>query len=785
MKRVGRFLLDILSPVRDPEILLGLLDPRTPLYELTSAAQESARLGHGSRITFSRKVFIPLTQLCRDRCAYCTFAKAPSRISSAYMKIDEVLNIARHASMVGCHEALFTLGDKPERRYAKAREELAELGFSTTLEYLEYVAKLVMEETGLLPHLNPGLMDEFWMARLKKVSPSQGIMIEQVSRRLLQKGEAHWASPDKDPEKRVAMVVNAGKHNIPFTTGMLFGIGESSEELVQTIVTLAQLSDLPHVQEIIVQNFRAKADTPFANRREPKIGEVLRVIAVMRLAAGPKANIQVPPNLVWNKYELLLDSGINDFGGISPLTLDYVNPEAAWPNIDLLASVCAAKGLQLIERLCVYPEYINTLDKATRWIDSQALRYVLRAADSEGLARQDNWFAGISKEVPCVPQDIHVKAIRKEFEKVLDDAINSTDLDVDKAAFLFSARGVETKLLFEAADMLRQQTNGDIVTYVVNRNINYTNICYFRCQFCAFSKGKLSEDLRGKPYRMGFEEILEYCSQAVERGATEVCLQGGIHPEFTGDFYIELVYRIKERFPNLHIHAFSPLEVFQGAKTSGRTVEQMLLELKKAGLGTLPGTAAEILDDDVRKYICPDKLTTEQWAYVVKTAHYLGIKSTSTIMYGHVDHPINWAKHLILLRDIQMETGGFTEFVPLPFVHLEAPMYRKGLARRGPTFEEAIKMHAVARIVFHGLIDNIQCSWVKLGPDGCKIALKAGCNDMGGVLMSESISRAAGASHGQEFSVDQMHNLITSIDRVPAQRDTYYNIIRSFVRVGS
>jgi FO synthase len=345
---------------------------------------------------------------------------------------------------------------------------------------------------------------------------------------------------------------------------------------------------------------------------------------------------------------------------------------------------------------------------------------------------------------------------------------------VGEATALLSARGPEVDLLVAAADALRAERNGDEVTYVVCRNINYTNVCYFKCGFCAFSKGKLAENLRGPAYLLGREEILRRCHEAWARGGTEVCLQGGIHPGFTGQWYIELVEAIRAELPDLHIHAFSPLEVWQGAHTAEMPLRDYLERLRDAGLGSLPGTAAEILDDDVRRTLCPDKVSTSQWLEVMRTAHSLGIRTTSTIMFGHIEQPVHQANHLLALRDLARETGGFTEFVPLPFVHAEAPIGLKGLTRRGPTFEESVVLHAASRLLLDPHITSIQASWVKLGPEGAGVLLGAGVNDLGGTLMNESISRAAGASHGQECPPERMEEVIRAAGREPRQRTTLY-----------
>jgi FO synthase len=762
---------------RDRETLAWLLSPEQPLEPLLEAADDLRREGHGHRISYSPKVFLPLTQLCRDNCGYCTFAHPPRPGSRAYMTEDEVLGLARVAAQAGCREALFTLGDKPERRYPVAREELHAAGFETTVEYLAQVAGRVMEEIGLIPHVNPGVLGGKELGLLRKVSASQGLMLEQATPRLLERGNAHWASPDKRPEARLDTIRLAGELDIPFTTGVLIGIGETVAERAESIAVVSGLAQQEHVQEVIVQNFRAKPGTGMAESPEPSMEELLRAVAVTRLACGPGPNLQAPPNLAPEDYGMLARAGINDWGGISPVTMDYVNPEAPWPQHRFLEEATRRAGSQLVARLCVYPEYVQDFERALRWLDPAVLRHVLRASDGEGLARSGHWWPADRLRPPVTYSP---SPIRPEIAAGLGRAERGERLEEREVAALFTARGEEVRAVARLADEVRKAVNGDVVTYVVNRNINYTNVCYFRCQFCAFSKGKLSENLRGKPQLMSIPDVVQRCHEAVARGATEVCMQGGIHPSFTGDFYVELLAAIKAELPSLHVHAYSPLEVFQGAQTAGRSVSEQLRLLKEAGLGTLPGTAAEILDDRIRRYLCPDKIRSLEWAEVVKEAHRQGLKTTSTIMFGSMEGPENWARHVQVLRDVQEETGGITEFVPLPFVHMEAPMFRKGRARRGPTWEEAVKMHAVGRLALLGLIDNIQVSWVKCGLDGSMLMLNSGANDLGGTLMNESISRAAGASHGQEVLPEVMRETICAIGRVPAERSTTYAIRRVF-----
>ena len=773
------------------------LASETDLEALLQAASRMRDGEHRNVVSYSRKVFIPLTQLCRDVCHYCTFARPPKPGQRAYLEPGEVLEIARAGAAAGCKEALFTLGDKPELRYRVAHRELETLGFATTIEYLAAMAELVHRETGLFPHANPGVMTRDELAALRPVSISQGIMLESVSERLLRRGQVHFGSPDKAPAARLETIRLAGDLQVPFTSGILIGIGETRLERVESFLALRRLHrEYGHIQEIIVQNFRAKADTLMANAPEPDLDDLLWSIAMARIVFGPGMNIQAPPNLSYEHYPRLVAAGLNDWGGVSPVTPDHVNPEAPWPHLTELAANTAACGKVLTERLALYPAY--ALDGA-RWLDPALRTPVLRAIDADGFARAEAWSPGDPEaELPpqYVPAGFDLSLVTsaplraggrfapratpgtatKEVLRILERARTGRELDEDDVARLFQARGDDYFAVCAAADDLRHSINGDTVTYVVNRNINYTNICYFRCQFCAFAKGKMSESLRGTPYDLGLDEIQRRVREAWERGATEVCMQGGIHPEYTGETYLRILRAVKQAVPRMHVHAFSPLEVGQGAETLGVPVTEFLLRLKEAGLGTLPGTAAEVLDDDVRRTLCPDKLTTDRWLDVVERAHKVGFKTTSTIMYGHIDGPRNWARHLLRLRDLQKRTGGVTEFVPLPFVHMEAPIYLKGNARGGPTLREAVLMHAVARLALHPWITNIQVSWVKMGPEGAKACLRAGANDMGGTLMNESISRAAGAAFGQELPPEQMEELIRAIGRVPRQRTTAYGL---------
>ena len=739
------------------------------LAAMMEAAADIRDQGHGAVISYSRKVFIPLTKLCRNSCHYCTFVKPPKRGERCYLTAEEVLEIAHAGALAGCREALFTLGDKPELRWTAARDELAKLGHSTTVSYLAEMAELVLERTGLLPHLNPGVMSAAEITALRGVSVSQGIMLETTARRLGLKGGPHFNCPDKHPDVRLDAIRAAGEAAVPFTSGILIGIGETREERIAALLKLRALHErYGHLQEVIVQSFRAKAGTAMAEHAEPDLEDLLWTIAAARIVLGPEMNIQAPPNLSPSALQEIIAAGINDWGGVSPITADHVNPERPWPELDALELETGKAGKTLVERLAIYPAYTK---EPARWLDPKLRTAVMRACDAAGLARIDPWSPGTAKVPVTEPK---APARTGQLLALLDRSAGGRTLEEEDIVELFASRGDAFHAVCEAADALRVGTRGDDVTYVVTRNINYTNICTYRCTFCAFSKGKLNANLRGRPYDLSLDEIQRRAREAWERGAVEVCLQGGIHPEYDGNTYLEICRAIKAACPDIHVHAFSPLEVWQGAATLGISLREFLAELKNAGLGSMPGTAAEILDDEVRAIICPDKVTTAQWLEVMETAHKLGIRTTATIMFGHVDRPRHWARHLLRIRGLQAETGGFTELVPLPFVPTETPIHLRGSSRLGPTFREAILMHAIARLVLHPHVTSIQTSWVKMGREGAAACLRAGANDLGGTLMNESISRAAGSVHGQEMPPGAMEQLIRSIARVPRQRTTLY-----------
>ncbi|MGI8614168.1 MAG: bifunctional FO biosynthesis protein CofGH [Nocardioidaceae bacterium] len=756
--------------------------------------------GRPGVVTYSRKVFIPLTRLCRDRCHYCTFATVPHRLPAPYLSMEEVLDIARQGAALGCKEALFTLGDRPEERWPAAREWLEAAGYDDTLSYVRACAIAVLEQTGLLPHLNPGVMSWVELQRLKPVAPSMGMMLETTA-----EIPAHVGSPDKDPAVRLQVLEDAGRHAIPFTTGLLVGIGESVRDRAETVFAIrAAHRRHGHVQEVIVQNFRAKDDTAMRSTPDASLEEYLAAIAVTRIVMGPRTRVQAPPNLVdLAETTALLAAGVDDFGGVSPLTPDHVNPERPWPDIDVLAAVTADNGFALRERLTAHPPYLRE-----PWLDPRLTGHVAALAGPDGLAADvlpvgRPWQEPDGGLVSIGRTDLHTTIDltgrtddrRSDFDEVygawsalqVPKQLPRLDHDVtaalkvaqdDPAALtyaqalaLITADGTDLEAVCRLADDVRRDTVGDDVTYVVNRNINFTNVCYTGCRFCAFAQRRTDADA----YSLSLDEVTERAAEAWDVGASEVCMQGGIDPALPGTAYLDLARAVKRGAPGLHLHAFSPMEVVNGAARMAVSIEEFLVAARDAGVDSLPGTAAEILDDDVRWVLTKGKLPTAQWVEVVTTAHRLGIPTTSTMMYGHVDQPHHWVAHLRLLRDLQGETGGFTEFVPLPFVHTSAPIYLAGIARPGPTVRDNRAVHAVARLLLHGRIDHIQCSWVKLGPDQCGQVLAGGVDDLGGTLMEETISRMAGSAYGSRKSVDELEAMVRAAGRTPRQRTTTYH----------
>jgi FO synthase len=754
-----------------------------PLSDLMREAARRRDRAHGDRVTYSPKVFIPLTMLCRDRCGYCTFAKPPAHVAEPYLSLDEVVEIARRGAALGCHEALFTLGEAPESRYPAAAGWLAAHGFSSTVDYLVTAAAAVLDTTGLLPHANAGALGGDELDRLRAVAPSQGMMIETLAARLGEPGGPHAGAPDKTPARRLATLAAAGAAAIPFTTGILVGIGETRAERIDALRAIADAhAPHGHVQEVIVQNFLPKPGTAMWRHVACTPEEMLWTVAVARIVLPPSVHLQAPPNLSAD-LGALVEAGIDDWGGVSPVTPDHVNPERPWPALDALRQATEAAGKTLAPRLTVYPEFVR--DPA-HWLHPDVRPAVLRASDSEGLARDDAWSAGGHVAPPrlipaSLPPGWPARAGTAVGE-VLDGVLAGEEVDVDEIVVLLGARGADLVRVTHVADALRAETVGDEVTFVRNRNINYTNICTFKCRFCAFSKGPLSLNLRGDPYLLALDEIQRRVVEAVEHGATEVCLQGGIHPDFDGGYYLDVARAVKAVAPDIHVHGFTALEVTEGARRLGMPLRDYLLLAKEAGLSTLPGTAAEILDDEVRAVICPDKVDTEEWLDAHRTAHGVGLRSNITIMFGTVEHPVHVARHLVRTRAVQKETGGFTEFVPLPFVHMATPIFLQQRARCGPTMREVLLVHAVGRIAYRGWIDNIQVSWVKAGIEGARQALLAGCNDLGGTLMDENISRAAGASHGQEVDEAELRAIVEPLGRTLAQRTTLYGRVSTVGR---
>ncbi|MFF9096290.1 bifunctional FO biosynthesis protein CofGH [Streptomyces sp. NPDC014802] len=791
---------------------------------LTDLAASAARVrdagleqaGRPGVITYSKSVFIPLTRLCRDKCHYCTFVTVPGKLRRAghgmFLSPDEVLDIARKGAALGCKEALITLGDKPEDRWPEAREWLDAHGYDDTLAYVRAVSIRILEETGLLPHLNPGVMSWTDFQRLKPVAPSMGMMLETTATRLWSEpGGPHYGSPDKEPAVRLRVLEDAGRSSVPFTSGLLIGIGETYEERAESLFALRKVARAYHgIQELIIQNFRAKPDTAMRGMPDAELDELVATVAVARLLLGPSACLQAPPNLVEGEYERLIGAGIDDWGGVSPLTIDHVNPERPWPQIEELAARSRAAGFELRERLCVYPEFVR---RGEPWLDPRLLPHVRALADPEtGLAREDAvvrgrpWQEPEEVFTPTGRTDLHASIDtegrtfdrRDDFDEVYGDwdalreaaapgmaperidtdvrqalrtaADDPTALTDAEALALLHADGPALDALCRVADDVRKSAVGDDVTYIVTRNINFTNVCYTGCRFCAFAQRRTDADA----YTLSLEQVADRAQQAWDVGAVEVCMQGGIHPDLPGTAYFDIAKAVKARVPGMHVHAFSPMEVVNGATRTGLSIREWLTAAKEAGLDTIPGTAAEILDDEVRWVLTKGKLPTATWIEVIETAHELGIRSSSTMMYGHVDQPRHWLGHLRTLAGIQQRTGGFTEFVTLPFVHTNAPVYLAGIARPGPTMRDNRAVTAMARLLLHPYIPNIQTSWVKLGTEGAAEMLRSGANDLGGTLMEETISRMAGSSYGSYKSVKDLTAVARAAGRPAKPRTTLY-----------
>ncbi|WP_167326784.1 bifunctional FO biosynthesis protein CofGH [Rhodococcoides fascians] len=821
MRRVLRRARDGVSlNVDEATVLLhargdDLVDLMASASRVRDAGLESA--GRPKTVSYSRKVFVPITRLCRDKCHYCTFVTVPGKLNAAghgmFMDPDEIIDVARKGAALGCKEALFTLGDRPEERWPEAKAWLDSRGYDSTLDYVRAMSIRVLEETGLLPHLNPGVMSWQELSRLKPVAPSMGMMLETTSRRLFEeKGQAHYGSPDKDPEVRLRTLTDAGRLNIPFTTGILVGIGETLRDRAESIMAIRKVhKSFGHVQEIIVQNFLAKSDTAMRSVPDAGLEEFLATIAVTRMVVGPSMRIQAPPNLVAaEETAALLGAGVDDWGGVSPLTPDHVNPERPWPNLDTLAELSAAAGYTLVERTAAQPQYVLA---GAPWIDPRISAHVRAVADPEtGMAREgvnptglpwqepdEEWESSgrvdLNTEIDTEGRNTETRSdlanafgdwdsIREQvrdlagLERVDRDLVSAlTAAEKDPAGLsdeqylaLATAEGPGMDAVAALADDLRKQVNGDTVTYVVNRNINFTNICYTGCRFCAFAQRKGDADA----FTLSTAEVADRAWEAHVVGATEVCMQGGIDPELPVTGYADLVRAVKAKVPSMHVHAFSPMEIVNGASRGGQSIREWLTELRAAGLDSIPGTAAEILDDEVRWVLTKGKLPAAEWIEVITTAHEVGLRSSSTMMYGHVDNPSHWVGHLNVLKKIQDKTGGFTEFVPLPFVHQSSPLYLAGASRPGPTNRDNRAVHALARIMLHGRIDNIQTSWVKLGITGTQAMLNGGANDLGGTLMEETISRMAGSQNGSEKTVAELHEIADGIGRPVRQRTTTY-----------
>ncbi len=700
--------------------------------------------GRPGILTYSRKVFIPLTHLCQDRCHYCIFVQSPGKLAKAgispYMEPEAVLEVARQGAALGCKEALLTLGDRPENRWPIARQWLDEHGYASTLDYVAAMAQLILDETGLLPHLNPGVMSWGELQRLKPVGPSMGMMLETTSARIWQTpGEAHFGSPDKDPELRLRVIEDAGRSHIPFTTGVLLGIGESASERIDAVLALRAAHERHgHIQEVIVQNFRAKPATAMMGAVDLETQEYAAAVAVTRVLLGPGMRVQAPPNLTdAGELALLIRAGIDDWGGVSPLTPDHVNPERPWPQIEELARLTAEGGYSLRERLTAHPHYIReargTADgHGTDWFDDRLAPRLLALADDYGLARRDAYLESVLTRAAADPAGL---------------------TDAEYTALLH-ADGDDLEQLTALADRVRGERVGDTVTYAVNRNI---------------------DSALGLPA----SRIAELVTEAAGLGATEVCAQGAVPAALGAEGYLDFARTVKAVRPDLHLHAFRPAELLDGAARAGVPLADWLDRLRAAGVDTVPGTGARILDDRIRGILTgAADIPASAWVETITTAHRAGLRSTATMVYGHVESAAEQVAHLRMLAAIQDRAvaagaDGFTEFIAMPWLPSESPVAVPG-ARPGPSLRESRAVHAVARLMLAGRIDHVQAAWTKLGMRGAQLVLAGGADDLGGVLLDGTIDPSAGPEHGRQLTVTDVERIAGELGRPVRQRTTLY-----------
>lgn len=772
------------------------------LLALAGALRDAglAASGRPRAITYSRKVFVPLTTLCRDRCHYCVFVDTPGQLlkkhKPAYMSPEQVLGVVRQGQAMGCKEVLLTLGDRPEDRWPEARAWLDEHGFASTLDYVAHIARLVTAETGLLAHANPGVMSAEELRMLRPTAPSMGMMLETTSRRLFEEpGQVHYGSPDKDPALRLEVIDAAGRERVPFTTGVLIGIGETLRDRAESLVAIRDaharhaVNGQGHVQEVIVQNFRAKPRTAMQGAPDADLLEYVAAVAVARLVMGPRMRIQVPPNLSdAAEFELLVRAGADDWGGVSPLTADHVNPERPWPHLDDLAERTAELGFELRERLTAQPEFV--LDPET-WIDPGLRPAVAALADpATGLAAVEGAsddLGSLSEGAPATETKRPEAAGRSEHVSSRSSAVaepvegrSTTDglrsgvrriaeaaaadpLALDDAEWvaLLEATGDDLDALAATADDVRRYTVGEAVTLVVNRNLTSSGL-----------RANPSTD----PGTFTLDDVGAIAADAADLGATELCVQGRLADDVDPSGYLDIARAVKAAAPGIHLHAYRPQDVRDLADRGGLGLEDALAALREAGVDTVPGTGVKVLSERVRALVAPGDLEVDRWIEGITAAHHAGFRSTSVLFYGHVETAAERIAHLRRLRELQSATRGFTEFVPIP---LPGPAGGVPLVAGRSPLDEHRAMVAVARLLLSGSIPHIQIPWTRVGREASVVLLQSGGDDLGGTLLDGRVRPEAGIEHGLELPVTDAAALVAPLFRPFRLRTTTYGQVRA------
>ncbi|WP_409047584.1 7,8-didemethyl-8-hydroxy-5-deazariboflavin synthase CofG [Microbacterium sp. HA-8] len=750
----------------DAEALLTAAgDEFDALLDAAAAVRDEGlrRAGRPGVLTYSRKVFLPVTTLCRDRCHYCVFVDTPGQLLRAhkplYMSAEQVLTVARRGAALGCKEALFTLGDRPEQRWPEARTWLDAHGYASTLDYVAAMARLVRRETGLLPHLNPGVMTLDELRALRPTAPSMGMMLETTSRRLFEEpGQVHFGSPDKDPDVRLRVIDDAGTARVPFTTGILVGIGETLRDRAESLIAIRDAHERHgHVQEVIVQNFRAKPRTAMQGAPDADLREYAAAIAVARLVLGPDMRIQVPPNLSDPaEFELLVRAGADDWGGVSPLTADHVNPERPWPHLDDLTARTADLGFVLRERLTAHPEYIRD---AALWLDPEIIPATLALADPDsGLAAEDAPASTATRRAPRAGRGDPASRTADLVSRAADDP---AALDDAEWVALLEATGTALDALAETADQLRRFTAGEAVSIVDNRNV---------------SSSAYRARPAGEPDTFDLRDLTGIVRDARDLGVSELCVQGLVDPREAPDAALEIARTIRDAGPGIHLHAFRPADIDDLARRTGMGLDDALAAMREAGVHTVPGTGVKILSERVRPLVAPDDLATPRWVEVITAAHRAGFRSTSVLFYGHVETAAERVAHLRRLMAIQTETGGFTEIVPIPL-----PGHGVALVPGRPAIDEHRAMFAVARLMLSGTIPHVQVPWPRLDDNTVQTLLRSGADDLGGTLRDGRVLPRVGVEYGREMTLERAARISGGLFRPLRVRTTDY---REPVRAG-